>query len=111
MKIKYIFEPEDFNGAGQCVIRQSSPKGGDISFASSVAYKVGYIFKHRDQPKCTLLISLTDGMSMAFANDQALCDHLNNDPEGYRVMTDKEITAVCDYVGNRFLIQRKKKGK
>ena len=103
MKVKYIFEPNDFEGSGQYVIRQSSTvKCKDISFASSVAYKVGYIHKHRDEPKCTLLISLTDGMAVAYADNQTLCNHLNNDPEGYRPMTDEEVSTIIDYIGCRF---------
>jgi hypothetical protein len=101
MKTKCIFEPSDFEGSGQMVVRNSSPPGSaDIAFLASVAYKIGWITQ--SGPNKIARVSLTDGMIITYESEIALCAMLNDDPCGFRPMTQKEIHAVTSYVGNRF---------
>ena len=101
IKITHTFEPEDFKGSGQMVIRNSCPVGStDLSFAASVAYKVGWTTGKG--PQKVTLISLADGMVCEFKNADDLCDHLNTDSHGFRPMTDDEIKNILGYQGNRF---------
>lgn len=97
---KIIFEPSDFRGSGQMVVRNSAPLGNDnISFLASVSYKVGYTYT-KEFSVCA--ISLSDGMITGFGSGEQLCEHLNNDSWGYRPMTKQEIRDVMEYCGNRF---------
>lgn len=101
MKSQYIFEPSDFEGAGQIVIRQSaSPKCTDIGFMASVTYKIGWMTGDKRNHYC--MVSMQDGMVIDYQNKEKLCDHLNNDSEGYRPISEKELLAVIQYCGNRF---------
>ena len=101
MITKCIFEPSDFEGSGQMIARNSSPPGSaDISFLASVAYKIGWITQ--SGPNKIARVALTDGMIITYASEIALCAMLNDDPCGFRPMTNEEITAVAAYVGNRF---------
>jgi len=102
MKIKTIFEPKDFEGSGQAIVRNSfEPKSDNVSFGASVAYKIGYERKDSGTQRC-LLISLSDGMTRGYASKQALCDHLNTDVVGFRVLAQYELEAITKHVGNRF---------
>ena len=98
MKSLFKFEPSDFHGGGQMVIRQSSPSGSaDVGFAATVSYKIGWI----PSGNTVVMVSLADGMVMRFADEAALCEHLNS-KGGYRPMTADEIARVTAHVGNRF---------
>jgi len=92
MKTRNIFEPSDFKGAGQTLIR------GD-SNSVTLAYKIGYI--PEDRPK-TCLISLTDGMVRTYADDAALCEYLNSDDIGFSPMDAAKLGAMMEKQGNRF---------
>ena len=101
MKVKHQFEPLDFEGGGQMVIRNSSPpESKDLIFAASVAYKIGWL-AGRDEPNYCL-ISLTDGMIISGLTVDGLCEGLNTDECGFRPMTKEEIAAILSKVGNRF---------
>lgn len=101
MRTRIEFEPSDFEGCGQTLIRQSVTKETtDLSYAVSVAYKVGYI--SNCETKCALLISLADGMALQFDGLQELCDYLNRDHVGFRPMTGDEIARVLGAQGSRF---------
>lgn len=102
MKTKTIFEPSDFDGGGQMIIRNSSSIGSkDIGFAASVAYKIGWLaFKSGDSRYC--MISLADGMTSKPRSLKDLCEYLNNDQCGFRPLTKEEAAAIILEVGNRF---------
>ncbi len=103
MKIKYVFDPGDFDGCGQMVVRNSFPVGcKDYSFGATVSYKVGYRFGEAGKGNDIYLISMADGMCIKHESKQALCDHLNNDISGFRPMTDDEITNIMLSQHNRF---------
>jgi hypothetical protein len=90
MKIRHVFEPSDFEGAGQMVIRESYPIGdSNLGFGCSVAYKIGYIPGEARNKRCK--ISLADGYIKVYDTIEELCDALNNDTEGFRPMTREEI--------------------
>ena len=105
MKTRIVFSPEDFDGSGQMIIRESStPDSSDLLFAISVAYKVGHT-TIRDGKKIlnvVLFVALSDGMAAVFDNKKALCRYLNNDECGFRPMTCSEIAKVLSHQGNRF---------
>lgn len=105
MKSKFIFEPSDFKGRGQMVVRQSCPVGSkDFGFMASVSYKIGYNVSVRDQKSYpVMMISLTDGMSLQYETIEELCESLNEDDCGYRPMTKDEISSAMEHVGNRFI--------
>lgn len=101
MKTRNIFEPSDFKGSGQLLIRNSSPPGSpDLSFAVSVTYKVGYgavLGK-----SYFFLISMADGLAMTFDTMEDLCVHLNRDTYGFRPMTKEEVIGIIGEHGPRF---------
>lgn len=104
MRSIIILEPDDLSGGGQMIIRNSfsanASASADWGFASSVAYKIGWISHMPKNKACK--ISLSDGMVVVYESDQELIESLNEDPVGYRPMTQKEISHVMKYVGNRF---------
>ncbi len=108
MKIRHVFEPSDFDGSGQMIIRDSSSNPiANPGFAASVAYKIGWSSGKREaaddrQQNQMFRVSLTDGMLIQFDTVEDLCSNLNEDREGYRPMTDEEIVAVVTEVSNRF---------
>ena len=100
MKVKYIFEPSDFDGRGQRIIRNSASASTSGASKSTVAYMVGFI--RNDELDGPVMISMADGMVIFYQSLVALCDHLNNDQHGYRPMTDADPADVSAAVGNRF---------
>lgn len=102
MKIieKFIFEPSDFEGCGQMIIRNSSPKGSkDYSYASTVCYKIGYKAGGND----LFMFAMNDGLVMKiFEDEKELCDYLNADPVGYRPMTRQDVINIISVEGGRF---------
>lgn len=66
-----IFKPEDFDGAGQYVVRESknkinSPHFYDTGYLSTVMYKIGYMHMSKSI-QCSnlyILISMSDGLSL-----------------------------------------------
>lgn len=117
MKNRIVFEPGDFDGSGQMIIRNSFPVGNDdLLFASTVAYKIGYsVFKlNKKLMPVVLMISLADGGTCVYDTRDDLCKRLNEDSYGYRPMTKEEISAILGNQGNRFsrgLNELIKKGK
>ena len=98
MKARVMFEPGDFKGCGQMIVRNHTPSGLiDLGFVTTVAYKIGFIAGSDKLCK----ISLADGMVLIYTDEAALIDHLNSDPRGYRPMTNIECVAVAAEVGNR----------
>ena len=95
MKQKYVFEPEDFEGSGQMLIRDDF-KGRDPVFGVTVAYKVGYM------SGTPAWISLADGAARLYSDYSELCEMLNNNPIGFRPMTKDEIVSILGGQGNRF---------
>ena len=86
------------------IIRESSkPNSKDISFMSSVSYKIGWR-SAKGGANIALKISLTDGMCVEFETIEKLCERLNSDSFGFRPMTPKEIEQVMSDQGNRFLL-------
>ena len=66
-----IFKPEDFDGAGQYIVRESankinSPHFYDTGFLSTVMYKIGYMHKSKSihSNNLYILISMSDGLSL-----------------------------------------------
>jgi len=103
MKESLKYEPSDFDESGQMLIRNSSPKGsGDLHFAVTVAYKVGYAFV--DGKSVVLLVSLADGLTSVLESNEELCGLLNADPVGYRPMNSEEIARILGEQGNRFAV-------
>ena len=96
MKIRHEFEPGDFEGGGQMIVRNSNDLS--VDFMSSIAWKIG--FENKSGNRC--MVSLADGLVLLFAGEQELIDKLNNDKSGYRPMTEDECVAVSGHVGNRF---------
>jgi hypothetical protein len=100
MQVRYKFFPDDFEGSGQMIIRNSFPIGStDFLFGISVAYKIGYV---DFSSKSTVMISLADGMVSKPKTLEELCNELNNDELGYRPMTEAEIENILGEQGNRF---------
>lgn len=100
MKIRYIFEPKDFYGLGQYLIRQSADgPGAQKGFKSSVFFKIGYL--RTGALDLILLIWMSDGMCRAFDSKEALCKSLNDDPEGYRPARLDEILECMTDIGPR----------
>jgi hypothetical protein len=103
MKTKTIFEPSDFEGGGQMIIRNSSPVGSkNISFAASVAYKIGWLAFERSKKGRLVMISLTDGMISKPRSEKEMCEYLNYDECGFRPLTKEETADIILEVGNRF---------
>ena len=103
MKTKCTFTPEDFNGSGQLIIRDSSPTGSkDYGFAITVCYKIGYIPSQAKHHKHGSMISMADGMVNHYETLEELCEHLNSDTHGYRPMTKTEIINIIGGHGSRF---------
>lgn len=101
MQVSIKFEPKDFKGSGQLIVRNSSPLGSqDGASISCVSYKIGYVSENGS--KSIFMVSIADGHIIGFENEKSLCDYLNNDDQGYRPMTDEEITLAFSSVGNRF---------
>lgn len=101
MKTRTTFEPKDFDARGQYVVRQNAHVT-NISYLTSVAYKVGYGYSQGVNKKVDYLISLADGLSIQFDSIEKLCDHLNQDKIGFRPLTRDELIAIADWQGNRF---------
>lgn len=101
MKIRHVFEPSDFAGSGQMIIRNSYKIGNsNTGFGASVAYKIGYIVGVERNKRCK--ISLSDGLVMVYDSTEDLCNALNNDQYGFRPMTQNEISTILGEQGNRF---------
>lgn len=109
MKTKTIFEPDDFIGSGQLIIRSSyQHEINDPNYGLSMAYKVAWLtsgsvdsqqFRHvKGNINC--LISLQDGMIKPYGTIEELCEHLNQ--LDYRPMTDQEVNELLPLEGNRF---------
>jgi hypothetical protein len=104
MKIRHIFEPKDFDGRGQTVVRASYQKDSvNFGYLTSVAYKIGYSDDVRlGEKQKACLISLSDGMVVIYDSIEDVCDRLNNDPHGYRPLENNEACAIVEFQGNRF---------
>lgn len=100
MKVKCEFEEKDFKGRGQLIVRQDA-KPNDIS--PTLVYKIGYGYPERHKGQKPCLISMADGLVNFYSDIGALLHELNNDPFGYRPLTDKEIVQVFSKQGNRFV--------
>lgn len=64
-----IFKPEDFEGAGQYIVREgtnklNSPHIQDTSYLSTVMMKVGYLSKYREGSSSSkyVLVDMSDGL-------------------------------------------------
>jgi hypothetical protein len=103
MKTRTIFEPYDFEGSGQMIIRDVAPAGKVHIESITICYKVGWMIGRASKKgNHVMLISLSDGMVMEFASNKALCDHLNHDDLGFLPMTTEEISTMLGQQGNRF---------
>lgn len=101
MKQRNTFEPSDFRGCGQIIVRNSFPIGStEYDHATTVSYKIGFLAGNKD--KKILKISLADGMTIQYRTINDLCNALNNDEYGYRPMNEKEIQIIMKVIGNRF---------
>jgi len=98
MIIKHIFESGDFNSPGQVIVRAHS---GNVSssYITSVSYKIGYDPRKRGSHT---LISLSDGQTQFFENEESLIESLNKDPIGFRPIEKREWDAIWESNGNRF---------
>lgn len=119
------FTAEDFNGAGQYLIRNDKAPNTyiDTGFMSSIMYKVGYIYIKDslsfEQRSC--LISMSDGLVkdgyykdkvfipfiyntrdgvkddlINYLNDTELC------PQEFRFATQEEVIRVVTYQSSRW---------
>lgn len=103
MILRYIFEPKDFAGNGQFVIRQSADSpNAQPGFKSSVFYKVGYANSSTLNIMVTTLVSMTDGRTQFFDGKQELCKYLNDDIEGFRPASPDELAELILEIGHRF---------
>lgn len=102
MKHRVIFEPRDFYGCGQIIVRESFPRDcTDYSQAITLAYKIGFMSDEEKNSRI-VMISLADGLVLKCGSVEQLCERLNNDSEGYRPMSDVEISGMMLSIGNRF---------
>ena len=90
------FEPGDFKGCGQLIVRVIGMRAKSFD----KVYKVGYL-KSSGSPKRITLTAMTDGWTRLFNTEEDLCDHLNRD-EGYRPLTGSEYAECARQAGNRF---------
>lgn len=90
-----IFTPEDFDGCGQYIIRESSAKfNGDFisntGYLSTIMYKIGYsLCTRRDEKAIVSLIAMSDGLIT----------------EGYFTNTETAPGQPCDtdkWIWNKF---------
>lgn len=99
MKIKYIFDPDDFQGRGQRVIRASVSASASPFSKANRTYMVSY---NPACPEKVFLTAMTDGLMLGFSGVSALCEYLNNDAEGWRPATQEELQEGVRAIGNRF---------
>jgi hypothetical protein len=106
-----VFTPEmlNKNNFGLYIIRAyDSNIKENVSYASTVSYKLGYI-NHRlveSKKRYGLISFLTDGWFLPVAeNDQDICDYLNNLPEGqkFRLLTKEEVIYMIKHRTQGFL--------
>lgn len=101
MKTRTTFEPSDFKGAGQMVVRDTFPVGcKDYDHGICVAYKVCWLTG--EPANDYFLAALSDGMLIKFDTITALCNHLNSDEEGFRPLQRDEMAEIIKRHGNRF---------
>lgn len=100
MKHRVTFEPKDFEGCGQVIVRDNFGEG-DMSQALSMAYKIGYIPGESKESRI-VMISLADGAVCKKSNLEKLCVFLNTDEFGYRPVTTQELSNMMISQGNRF---------
>lgn len=102
MKTRVTFNPEDFRGHGQLIIRDSFPVGcTDYNLGVTVAYKIGFL-AGRDAEGKHIMVSLADGMALTYASLDLLCETLNSDEYGFRPMSRHEIERIVGGHGSRF---------
>lgn len=91
--MKNIWQESDIV-AGRYIIKESSPKGScDLSFARSVAFKIGFI--NSGDKKYGLTNCLTDGWFCPMAETKAeVAKMLNEDSYGYRPLTKEEYISM-----------------
>ncbi len=101
MKIRTIFEPKDFEGCGQVIVRDNFGQD-DFGQALTMAYKIGYVTSE-DRNSRIAMISLADGAIIKCGSIEKLCERLNEDEFGYRPVTTEELCNMVMFQGNRFL--------
>lgn len=91
--MRIFWEEDDIRG-GIHVIRESSPVDDPcLSFASSVAYMIGF----DAGTDAKTMISVCDGMTLHYDSKQELADHLNNDDFGFRPLEGEALIEVLRY--------------
>lgn len=103
MKVKLIWETADIE-PGMYFIRNSSPLGStDLSFASTVCFKLGFSHISRDNPYVLISI-MTDGMIyLPMASKADVVTMLNADEHGYRPLTKAEYIAILNSTNQGFI--------
>jgi hypothetical protein len=107
LKQRCEFEPADFSGCGQIILRTSDPTE-NLDFSITLAYKVGYLHTKEVGKQDEImgnvycLISLADGQISPYGTLGQLCVHLNNDEKGYRPASLAEVEAIVGGHGSRF---------
>ena len=91
------FEPEDFKGSGQYLLRSGAEPLKNPEYSSTVLWKIGFL---SDRTIC--FVSATDGFAHKYAaTAEELCRKLNDDERGYRKPTDRELIYLLTYIGSR----------
>lgn len=99
MKTRNIWEVEDID-AGRYICRESWPEDSDdIGGLCSVTYKLGYLSRYGGSRASICKIAITDGLVVDFHESkldegnakQLMVKHLNNDVEGFRLLTDEQV--------------------
>ena len=101
---KFTEEELKLNNFGLFIIRATCTDiVSDVNYAATVSFKIGY--QMSGERKYGLINFLTDGWFNPMANTLAeLCDLLNNDIDGYRLMTKEEVCFLITYRKQGFLL-------
>ena len=108
MKTRNIWEVSDIK-AGVFICRESWPEdSNDIRGLCSVTYKLGWLCNKGGSSASMCKVAITDGLILDFHESsldsrdakQVLVNHLNNDIEGYRLLTKEQVMRRMEYLLN-----------
>lgn len=101
---KFTKEELNANNFGLFIIRATCTDiVENVNYAATVSFKIG--FSNKSERKYGLINFLTDGWFNPMADDlDELCDLLNNDIDGYRLLTKEEVCFMITYRKQGFLL-------
>ena len=106
MKTRNIWEVEDIK-CGKFICRESwSEDSKDIGGLCSVTYKLGWLCNKGGSSASMCKVAITDGLILDLRESrlderdakQVMADYLNNDVEGYRPLTDKQVMRRMEHL-------------